>query len=86
MLLILARFVSRLVGDLVTQLLRGVGFDGLPARLGLAPFQAPGARTPAEMTGMVVRTLVMSLCHRRDLRRCSGSTASPGSRTAWWPS
>ena len=58
-LLILAWVVSRLVGDLVTQLLRGVGFDGLPARLGLAPLQSPGARTPSDVAGMVVRTLVL---------------------------
>ena len=58
-LLILAWVVSRLVGDLVTQLLRGVGFDGLPARLGLAPLQPPGARTPSDVAGIVVGTLVL---------------------------
>ena len=56
-LLILAWVVSRLVGDLVTQLLRGVGFDVVPARLGLvAP---PGGRTPSELAGVIVRTLVL---------------------------
>jgi hypothetical protein len=58
-LLILAWVVSRLVGDLVTQLLRGVGFDGLPARLGLAARQPPGGRTLSELAGVVVRTLVL---------------------------
>jgi hypothetical protein len=58
-LLLLAWVVSRLVGDLVTQLLRGVGFDGLPARLGLAPLQSPGARPPSDVAGTVVRTLVL---------------------------
>jgi len=58
-LLILAWVVSRWVGDLVTQLLRGVGFDGLPARLGLPPLQSPGARTPSDVVGAVVRTLVL---------------------------
>jgi hypothetical protein len=58
-LLILAWGVSRLVGDLVTQLLRGVGFDGLPARLGLAALQAPGGRTPSDLAGVIVRTLVL---------------------------
>ena len=58
-LLILAWIVSRLVGDLVTQLLRGVGFDGLPARLGLVALQPPGGRTPSDLVGVVVRTLVM---------------------------
>jgi hypothetical protein len=59
LLLILAWVVSRLVGDLVTQLLRGVGFDQLPARLGLAALQSPGARTPSDFAGLVVRTLVL---------------------------
>ena len=58
-LLILAWVVSRLVGDLVTQLLRGVGFDAVPARLGLAALQSPGARTPSDLVGVVVRTLVL---------------------------
>ena len=57
-LLILAWVVSRLVGDLVTQLLRGVRFDQLPARLGLAALQSPGARTPSDFAGLV-RTLVL---------------------------
>ena len=58
-LLILAWVVSRLVGDLVTQLLRGVGFDGLPARLGLATLQPPGGRTLSDLAGVVVQTLVL---------------------------
>jgi hypothetical protein len=58
-LLILAWAVSRLVGDLVTQLLRGVGFDQVPARLGLAALQSPGARTPSDFVGAVVRMLVL---------------------------
>ena len=58
-LLVLAWIVSRLVGDLVTQLLRGVGFDALPARLGLVALQPPGGRTPSDLVGVVVRTLVM---------------------------
>ena len=58
-LLILAWVVSRLVGTLVTQLLRGVGFDGLPARLGLGALQAPGGRMPADLVGGIVRALVL---------------------------
>ena len=60
-LLILAWVISRLVGNLVTQLLRGVGFDGLPARLGLVAGQAPGGRTPSELAGVGVQTLVLVL-------------------------
>ncbi len=56
-LLILAWVVSRLVGDLVTQLLRGVGFDAVPARLGLGALQ--GGRTPSDLVGVAVRTLVL---------------------------
>ena len=58
-LLILAWIVSRLVGTLVTQLLRGVGFDGLPARLGLAALESPAGRTPSDLAGLIVRTLVL---------------------------
>ena len=58
-LLILAWVVSRLVGNLVTQLLRGVGFDGLPARLGLAALQSPGGRTPSDLAGVAVQMLVL---------------------------
>jgi Conserved TM helix len=58
-LLILAWVVSRLVGNLVTQLLRGVGFDGLPARLGLTALQSPAGRTPSDLAGVVVQTLVL---------------------------
>jgi hypothetical protein len=60
-LLILAWVVSRMVGTLVTQLLRGVGFDGLPARLGLAELQSPAGRTPSDLAGLIVRTLVLVL-------------------------
>jgi hypothetical protein len=58
-LLSLAWIVSRLAGNLATQLLRGVGFDGLPARLGLAALQSPRGRTPSDLVGVVVRTLVL---------------------------
>ncbi len=58
-LLILAWIISRLVGTLVTQLLRGVGFDGLPARLGLAALQSPAGRTPSDLAGLIVRALVL---------------------------
>ena len=58
-LLSLAWIVSRLVGNLATQLLRGVGFDGLPTRLGLAALQSPRGRTPSDLVGVVVRTLVL---------------------------
>ena len=37
----------------------GSGSDGLPARLGLAALQAPGGRTPSDLVGTVVRTLVL---------------------------
>jgi hypothetical protein len=58
-LLILAGIVSRLVGNLVTQLLRGVGFDGLPARLDLPALEPPGGRTLSDLAGVVVQTLVL---------------------------
>jgi hypothetical protein len=58
-LLILAWVVSRLVGNLVSPFLRGVGVDGLPARLGLPALQPPGGRTLSELAGLAVQTLVL---------------------------
>lgn len=57
---VLAVLVSRFVGSLVTQLLRGIGVDGWPARLGLGPTpDLVQGRTWPELGGLVVATLVL---------------------------
>ena len=75
-LLILAWVVSRLVGDLVTQLLRGVGFDAVPARLGLVALRA-GRKDALRARGGDSQDARPGLCRRRDLR---GDRASPTRR------
>ena len=59
-LVLLAWIVSRFLGNLVTQLLRGVGFDGLPVKLGLAQGpQAVGGRTLSDLAGVVATALIL---------------------------
>lgn len=59
-LVILAWIVSRFLGNLVAQLVRGVGFDGLPVKLGLtdAP-RSVGGRTLSELAGVVATALIL---------------------------
>src|SRR5688572_10894792 len=53
--LVIAYVVGRLVSGLLTNLLAGVGFDALPARLGLTRgLAAAGQRTPSEIVGTLV--------------------------------
>ena len=57
-ILAIAYFVSRLVADLVSEILAGTGFDRLPARLGMA--QAfTGDATPSRLVGSVMIFFVM---------------------------
>src|SRR5215212_6767249 len=58
--LAIAYIVGRLVASLVTNLLAGIGFDTVPARLGLAS-GAPtvGRRTPSEIAGALVLVAVI---------------------------
>jgi hypothetical protein len=57
--LIIAYVVARLVAKLVTTLLTGIGFNALPARLGLGSAPAEGQRTASEIVGWVVMVAIM---------------------------
>src|SRR5918997_1239684 len=67
-LITLAYFIGRVLADLVTSVLTGLGVNTWPARLGLgapasaAPGRAssaPGGRTPAQMVGTLVQVAVV---------------------------
>ncbi len=51
--------VKRVVSGLITNLLSGVGFDALLARLGLARESAEAARTPSAIVGYLVLVAIM---------------------------
>jgi hypothetical protein len=57
-LLGIAYFVARLVAGIVRDLLAGLGFDNLIARMGLARL-TPGAQTPSQITGHIVLVAIM---------------------------
>jgi hypothetical protein len=59
-LLAIAYIVGRLVSGLVTNLLAGIGFDTVPARLGLASgTPTVNRRTPSEIVGVLVLVAVV---------------------------
>ena len=59
LILIVAYAVGRVVAGLAANLLTGVGFNTVFARLGLGREPGPGERTPAEMVGYLVLVAVM---------------------------
>lgn len=61
LLLIIAYFVGRLVAEIVTDLLSGMGFNQFAERMGLAQIasQTTTVRTPAEIVGTIVLTAIM---------------------------
>lgn len=59
LLLIVAYLVARVVANLVTGLLEGVGFNSLPAKLGLGQAPTDTQRAPATVAGKVVLVAVM---------------------------
>lgn len=56
LIVIIAYAVARLLMTLVTDLLRGIGFDSLPERLGLG---WTGTRTPSQLLGYLLFIVVM---------------------------
>ena len=57
-ILTIAYFIARLVSTLMSNLLGGIGFDGLPAKLGVGQaFQ--GGTTPSQLVGRVVSFFIM---------------------------
>jgi hypothetical protein len=61
LLLAIAYVVGRLVAGLITNVLTGVGFDTILARLGIGREFAEGQRTPSEIAGYLVLVAVMLL-------------------------
>lgn len=53
-----AFFVSRFIANILSNLLGGVGFDNLPAKLGLGD-QATGSITPSNLVGKIVVFFIM---------------------------
>jgi hypothetical protein len=54
-----AYVVARVVSGLATNMLVAIGFDNLPARLGLATEPVEGRRTPSQIAGTVVMVAIV---------------------------
>ncbi|GAB4579492.1 MAG: mechanosensitive ion channel [Anaerolineales bacterium] len=59
LILALAYLVARLISGLVTSILKGVGFDNLPEKLGMRAQAMEGQRTPSELVGYLVVVALM---------------------------
>jgi len=59
LLVLVAYFVARLVAELVTNLLRGAGFDNVLAHIGLTGTAGEGNTTPSGVVGTVIVVTVM---------------------------
>lgn len=58
LILAIAYFVAQLVSNLMSTLLGGMGFDGLPSKLGIGQaFQ--GDTTPSSLVGQIIRFFIM---------------------------
>lgn len=59
LLLFVAYFVARLVAELVTNLLRGAGFDNILAHVGFTGTPGDGSSTPSGVVGTIIVVTVM---------------------------
>lgn len=59
LVLAIAYVVGRVVSELVANLLAGIGFNGILARLGIGKEPAEGQRTPSQVVGYVVLVAVI---------------------------
>ena len=59
LVLVIAYFVGRIVSNLATGLLAGVGFNTILVRLGVGSEPEEGRRTPAEIVGYLVMVAIM---------------------------
>ncbi len=59
LVLVIAYVVGRVVAGLISNLLTGVGFNAILARLGLGREPAEGERTPSEIVGYLVLVAIM---------------------------
>jgi hypothetical protein len=64
----IAYVVGRVVAGLITNLLTGIGFNAILARLGLGKEPAEGERTPAEIVGYLVLVAIMLFASIEALR------------------
>ena len=61
MILVITYIVARIVASLVTSILTAIGFDTIPARLGLHMVVEEGQRTPSQFAGYLVLVVIMLL-------------------------
>ncbi len=59
LLLLVAYFAARLVADLITNLLRGAGFNNVLAHIGFTGTPGEGSSTPAGVVGTIIVVTVM---------------------------
>jgi hypothetical protein len=59
LLLVIAYMVGRVVSGLIANVLAGLGFNTILARLGLSREQAVGERTPSEIVGYLILVAIM---------------------------
>jgi hypothetical protein len=83
--LVIAYFVAKLVGDLVASLLSGIGFDRLLVWLKLGDEPKEGQRTPSEIVGTIVLVIIMLLAVTGAAELLGfGSMTSYVSLWPWW--
>lgn len=67
-LVAIAYIVARIVSQIVVSLLGGIGFDGLPERLGASPNQATGRTTPSQLVGYLLLVGILLVATMEALR------------------
>lgn len=67
-MLVLAYVVARIVSGLVSSLLAGIGFDSLPAKLGLGQAGGSDSRRLSEVVGVLLLTAIMLFAIMEALR------------------
>jgi small-conductance mechanosensitive channel len=68
LVLSIAYVVGRVVGGLITNLLAGIGFDAILAKLGLGKEPVEGERTPSQIVGYLVLVAIMLFASIEALR------------------
>jgi hypothetical protein len=59
MVVVIAYIVGKIVAGFITELLTGIGFNNILARLGIGKEVAEGKRTPSEIAGFLLITAIM---------------------------
>jgi hypothetical protein len=71
LLLFIAYIVGRMVSGLIVNLLKGVGFDAILAKLGLGKEPGEGEQTPSEIAGYLILVVIMLFASIEALRLLS---------------